>query len=153
MARQVSNRKAQILTEATHLFSRSGYDRVTVKQVAFASGSSPTYPVVIGIDKATEVLRPGMAANITFLFGNKEESQQAQLLAPVAAVGEDAEGKFVYILRQNPDSIYIVEKHRVTIGALRQEGFEVEGVNENDLVATAGLQSILAGMQVKLLEQ
>lgn len=38
LARPRSNRKSQILTEATHLFSRQGYDKVTVKQVAFACG-------------------------------------------------------------------------------------------------------------------
>jgi AcrR family transcriptional regulator len=34
----VLNRKNQILFEATHLFSQHGYDKVTVKQVAHASG-------------------------------------------------------------------------------------------------------------------
>lgn len=32
------DRKSQILSEATYLFSRNGYDKVTVKQVAFACG-------------------------------------------------------------------------------------------------------------------
>ncbi|MCK4814884.1 TetR/AcrR family transcriptional regulator [bacterium] len=38
MLRPVFDRKGQILSEATHLFSQHGFDRVTVKQVAFACG-------------------------------------------------------------------------------------------------------------------
>ncbi len=36
--RRVSNRKAQILDLATHLFSQNGYDRVTIKQLADGCG-------------------------------------------------------------------------------------------------------------------
>jgi len=38
MSSTVTNRKGQILTEATRLFSVSGYDKVTIKQLADACG-------------------------------------------------------------------------------------------------------------------
>jgi multidrug efflux system membrane fusion protein len=39
-----------------------------VDQVAYASGNAPTYPVTVEIDKSVEQIRPGMAANVAFLF-------------------------------------------------------------------------------------
>jgi len=38
MTRIVANRKAQIITEATRLFSKEGFDRVTIKALADACG-------------------------------------------------------------------------------------------------------------------
>jgi hypothetical protein len=48
--------------------------------------------------------------------------------------------------------VYVAEKKIITIGNLVPEGFElVSGLEEGDIVATAGLKSLMNGMDVKLL--
>ena len=123
-----------------------------VEQVAYASGNSPTYPVIVEIDKSVEEIRPGMAANVTFLFPKRDAATQADIIVPVDAVGKDSQGNFVYLLQPKGDDLYAAEKKIITIGNLLPGGFElVNGLKEGDLVATAGLNSLMNGMEVKLL--
>jgi RND family efflux transporter MFP subunit len=123
----------------------------TVTEVAYST-LTPTYPVIIEINNPTEDIRPGMAANVTFNF-EEEKSAEVYLIAPVKSIGEDHNGNFVFQLQQN-GSNYKAVKKAVEIGALRSQGFVVRsGITEGDLVATAGLQSLLDGMDVRLFEE
>lgn len=123
-----------------------------VDQVAYASGNAPTYPVIVEIDKSAEEVRPGMAANVAFLFPKNGQSSGAKMIVPVEAVGKDNQGNFVYVLKPKSDEVYVAEKKIITIGNLVPEGFElVSGLEEGDIVATAGLKSLMNGMDVKLL--
>ena len=46
----------------------------------------------------------------------------------------------------------MVEKKAVKIGGLTNNGFELlEGMKEGDIVATSGLQSLIVGMKVRLM--
>lgn len=122
-----------------------------VEQVAYASGNSPTYPVVVEIDKSVEEIRPGMAANVSFMFA-KNTASGTKLVVPVEAVGKDNQGNFVFVLQPKNEGIYVAEKKNITIGVLLSEGFELEqGLKQGDLVATAGLSSLMNGLEVKLL--
>ena len=124
-----------------------------IEQVAFASGSSPTYPVIVGINKSSVQIRPGMAANVSFIFNKKGENTNPKMLAPVAAVGEDTEGNFVFVLTKKANNTYRVEKRTVKIGQLLPDGFEVmNGLKTDELVAIAGLKTLMDGMEVKLLK-
>ncbi|MEM6376614.1 MAG: efflux RND transporter periplasmic adaptor subunit [Bacteroidota bacterium] len=123
-----------------------------VDQVAYASGNAPTYPVIVEIDQSNEQVRPGMAANVTFLVSKNEAVTQAKMVVPIAAVGKDSQGNFVYVLRQKDKAVYVAEKKTVTIGELIPEGFELlGGLQAGDIVATAGLKSLMNGTEVKLL--
>ena len=123
-----------------------------VSEVPFAASDSPTYPVTIAIQTADKNLRPGMSANVTFNFSSSEEGDKIYL--PVDAVGEDNEGNFVFVLEPADENTYSAKKQRVTLGPLTETGFEAEaGVNAGDKIATSGLQILLEGMQVRLLEE
>lgn len=123
-----------------------------VGQVAYASGNSPTYPVIVELDKSAEEIRPGMAANVTFLFSKKDASSDTKLIVPVEAVGKDHQGNFVFVLNPKNEGIYTTEKKKITIGALLPEGFELgSGLKQGDIIATAGLKSLRNGLEVKLL--
>ncbi|MEM6317905.1 MAG: efflux RND transporter periplasmic adaptor subunit [Bacteroidota bacterium] len=125
-----------------------------VSQVAYASGSSPTYPVIVEIDKSAEQIRPGMAANVEFLFPKAGSTAKSMITIPVEAVGKDHQGNFVFVLTKNGEGIYVAEKKVITIGPLVPDGFElVDGLKTGDLVATAGLKSLMNGTEVKLLEE
>jgi multidrug efflux system membrane fusion protein len=119
-----------------------------VQKVAFASGNSPTYPVVVSIDSSKQI-RPGMAANVTFQFGN-EQAKAKTLVIPAVSVGEDAKGNFVFLIDESSDKT-IVKKQPITVGKLTSEGFVVTaGLSAGQKIAVAGLQTLLQGQEVKL---
>lgn len=123
-----------------------------VDQVAYASGNAPTYPVIVEIDKSVEQIRPGMAANVAFLFPKSGDASEDKTIVPVEAVGKDNQGNFVYVLKPKSEGVYEAEKKGITIGNLVPEGFElVSGLEQGDIVATAGLNSLMNGVEVKLL--
>jgi RND family efflux transporter MFP subunit len=124
-----------------------------IERVAFASGQSPTYPVSVLINKPTREIRPGMAADVRFML-KPAGGKPAGIVAPVAAVAKDAEGNYVFVLQKDSSSNYRVEKRKILVGDLLTEGFEIEsGLDENELVATAGLSFLSDGMKVKLLDE
>jgi RND family efflux transporter MFP subunit len=123
-----------------------------VHEVSYAAGSSPTYPAIIRIDNPSDEIRPGMAAAVTFGLG--ESGDKSLLLSPVQAIGEDAKGNFTFVLQQGDSTSYVVKRRTVEIGELLPEGFEIKnGLEEGELVATAGLRSLLDGMKVRLMDK
>ena len=122
----------------------------TVSEVGFSAGQASTYPVTIRIKKPSEDIRPGMAANVQFSFGNGGGIEK--IVAPAKSIGEDAKGKFVFVI-EPLNNHHNVQKRAVQIGELLEGGFEIkEGLKEGEMVATAGLKSLLDGMKVRLLE-
>lgn len=124
-----------------------------VDQVAYASGNAPTYPVIVEIDKAAAQIRPGMAADVAFLFSANGKETNAKITVPVEAVGKDHQGHFVFVLTKQREQVYVAKKKTIKIGKLISEGFELAGgLQEGDKVATAGLKSLMDGMEVTLLK-
>lgn len=124
-----------------------------VSEVSFSiSSQTSTYPVVITVEGDTRAIRPGMAASVTFKMGNQNETNEDKLVVATQAVGADGQGNFVFVL-EKADQYYLAKKRPVTIGKLSSTGFEItDGLEEGELVATAGLQTLLDGMKVKLFE-
>lgn len=124
----------------------------TVQEVSFAAGNAPTYPAIIRIDNASQEIRPGMAANVRFDLG--ESNAEPKIVSPVKAIGSGVDGNFAYVLEAVDAGTYKANKRSVEVGALLPDGFVVlAGLQEGDLVATAGLKSLLDGMEVTLLEE
>ncbi len=114
--------------------------------------STSTYPVVVNLTNPSPEIRSGMAADVRFSLGEVNNPSQAtpKLLVPAKAVGEDANGRFVFLLEKQGQS-YFARKQTVSIGALAADGFEVlGGLSNGQLIATAGLQTLLDGQEVKL---
>ncbi|MEO1262916.1 MAG: efflux RND transporter periplasmic adaptor subunit [Bacteroidota bacterium] len=124
--------------------------KASVTEVAPAvDANTSTYPVMVTITDPGDLIRSGMAANVTFNFGN-ENGDNKSLVVPTHAVGEDSGGRFVFLIEGEGDNAR-VKKHRVTIGKLSVEGFEiVSGLNAGQKIATAGLQTLLDGQEVRL---
>ncbi|MEO0732218.1 MAG: efflux RND transporter periplasmic adaptor subunit [Bacteroidota bacterium] len=122
-----------------------------VSEISFATGGSPTYPAIITIDNPSKAIRPGMAANVTF---QKKTDAAATLVCPVKALGKDTESTFVYVLEKGAGEAYTAAKQTVEVGELMTDGFAIKsGLSEGQLVATAGLKSLLDGMQVRLMAE
>ena len=121
----------------------------TVTEVGYSPGSGSTYPVTVDLVTADDAIRPGMSANVTFQFNLPGDSDEL-IIVPTSSVGEDSEGRFVYILNQENDKVF-VQRQSIVIGKIRNEGIEVlNGLNEGDMIAAAGLNILQEGDQVRL---
>ncbi|MEO0337671.1 MAG: efflux RND transporter periplasmic adaptor subunit [Bacteroidota bacterium] len=121
-----------------------------VTEVAPAiDASTATYTARLTVDEPEGEIKGGMAANVNFEWTNGEDAAQA-LIVPLNAVGEDSNGRFVFLIEEAGDSA-TVKKHPITIGAVTEDGFEVKtGLSAGQKIATAGLQTLLNGQQVLL---
>jgi len=111
--------------------------------------NTSTYPVRITINKTDDRIKSGMAANVNFEFVDEDISRD-KVIIPASGVGEDGEGRFVFLIEGEGES-YHVNKQLITIGELTPDGFEVvSGLKIGQKIATAGLQTLLDGQKVKL---
>ena len=107
-----------------------------------------TYPVRVTLTDPSDEIRSGMTANVTFDFGEGASAENV-LVVPAKAVGEDADGRFVFLLENESGSTASVRKQHIRVGALTSAGFEVlEGLEAGQKIATAGLQTLLNGQEV-----
>lgn len=124
--------------------------KAKVTEVAPAvDANTATYPIKVILNNTSDKIRSGMAANVTFDLGEQKEAGKV-LVVPANAVGEDSKGNFVFVLQDNAGKT-IVKKQQVTIGNLTSEGFEIkQGLQAKQRIATAGLQTLLDGQEVKI---
>ena len=123
----------------------------SVYEVGFSSLGGSTYPVTIRIDKPTKEIRPGMAADVQFSFSNQKDETE-RMFTPIASVGEDNNGHFVFGLVEDGEN-YLAKKKVIEIGDLTPRGFEVKsGLTSGELIAVAGLDNLLDGMKVRLMD-
>lgn len=149
----ISNVNVQDKVEVTFPAINDVIFEGVVSEVSFAiNNQTSTYPVVIKLAGDGRSIRPGMAASVTFKVNTADPDRPDLLFIPAQAVGEDEEGNFVFTLVPDEEN-HIAKRRAVTIGQLTTEGFEiVEGLEEGELIATAGLQTILDSMKVKLFQ-
>ncbi len=108
--------------------------------------NTATYPVRLKIINPSEEIKTGMAANVTFDFGSATKFDLKTLIVPAKAVGEDANGRFVFLIEDGR-----VKKQKIKVGTLTTNGFEIlEGLKVGQKIATAGLQTLLDGQDVKM---
>ena len=125
------------------------FDAVVTQVSPSVDRNSATYPVVVTILNPSDEIKSGMAANVTFDFGGVKTNNDA-LVVPAHAVGEDSQGHFVFTIEIN-DRVATVNRQSVSIGVLTSEGFQViSGLSFGQLIATAGLQTLLDGQEVRL---
>jgi RND family efflux transporter MFP subunit len=121
-----------------------------ITEVGVVTGMSTTYPVTVRLVEADPDVRPGMAAEVAFRFGS-EDNRERFLVSPVA-VGEDRNGRYVFVVEQGSEGFGLTRRKPVAVGELREEGIEIlEGVSEGDLVVIAGMSKIVDGQKVRLL--
>lgn len=111
--------------------------------------NTSTYPIKITVTNPSTKIKSGMAANVTFDFGDSQQFEKS-LVVPAKAVGEDDKGQFVFLI-EGEGEIGIVKKTHIELGELSSDGFEVKsGLENGQRIATAGLQTLLDGQEVKL---
>ncbi|HSR60097.1 MAG TPA: efflux RND transporter periplasmic adaptor subunit [Robiginitalea sp.] len=113
--------------------------------------NSATYPARVQVIDPEGLIKSGMAANVTLTLGSETREEQV-LTIPPEAVGEDSQGRFVFVIDETPETP-VVRRTSINVGALDSRGFEVlSGLQRGQKVATAGLQTLLDGQPVSLFE-
>ena len=131
-----------------------------------ATGGATTFPVTALLKEPDPTIRSGLAANMTFTFGSR--NNRPLIVVPMQAVGEDRQGRFVFILEHKGSERGIVRRRPVSVGDLAQtqcqllgtlgtgkcEGLEIlEGLKDSELVVTAGVKRLEDGQEVELLDR
>ncbi len=115
------------------------------------TGSSSTFQVTAAITEAAPEVRSGMAAEVTFTFA---PDRAARIVVPGVAIGEDRDGRFVFVLERGADGVGTARRRAVEIGEPVEGlgGIEIlAGLEEREEVITAGVRRLTDGMAVKIL--
>jgi len=124
-----------------------------ITEIAFGSSQSSTYSVLISLLENNKEIRPGMATKVEIIFEEITESKP-QIFVPFDAVSEDDKGLFVYVLKKTSDKeIYIASRRNIKSEQLTNQGYKLkEGLQNKELIITAGLSFMYDGRKVRLLE-
>ncbi len=122
-----------------------------------AVGMATTFPVTARLLEADPDIRSGMAAEVAFRFSTAGTG--GRMLVSAVAVGEDRDGRFVFVLDVAEDSAdggpstALVERRSVTVGELTGDGLEIlSGLEDGEMVVTAGVRRLSDGESVLVLE-
>lgn len=121
-----------------------------VTEVGVSSGGT-TYPVTIALQDGCAAVRSGMAADVLFRFPTIGPT--GGLVVPSVSVGEDSSGRFVFVLEPaGEDSIWLAVRRGVEVAGPIGQGLLIgAGLNEGELIATAGVRRLVDGQRVTLL--
>ncbi len=122
----------------------------TVSEVGIsADDQAATFPVTITLAKEDKRIRSGLAAKVTLSFGKSGEAPT--LRVPPKAVGEDLQGRFVFIAVPKEKGFAQVERRKAVVGEIGNSGLEIKsGVKAGEFIVTAGLRFLKDGQRVRL---
>ncbi len=118
-----------------------------------AVGAASTFTVVARLIEEAAEVRPGMAAEVTFRL--RSPGREPRIVVPGVAVGEDREGRFVFVLERGAAAAAdegVVRRRAVEVGGEVQGlgGIEIlSGLADGDEVVTAGVRRLADGMRVR----
>ncbi|KIH75674.1 hypothetical protein GFER_15220 [Geoalkalibacter ferrihydriticus DSM 17813] len=114
-----------------------------------ASPAGATYLVTVRLLTPDHRVRQGMSAEVVFRFAPAREV--SRMLVPAAAVGEDQQGRFVFVVESKEETTAVVRRRAVEVGEFTLEGLEIlAGLTPGEQVVTAGVSRIEDGQRVLL---
>lgn len=118
-----------------------------VSEVGVAvTSASQTYPVTAALFDWHPGIRPGMAAEVSLEFEPGET-----ISVPAVAVGEDRNGRFVFVLEELDGGFGTARRRAVDVGELTAQGLQISsGLDAGDKVVTAGVSRITDGLKVRV---
>jgi len=122
----------------------------TVTEVGIMTAPSATaFPVTVRLVQTDPDIRPGMAAEVAFSFGSPAGVER--FLVPPTAVGEDDSGRYAFVVDDVAGDLGVVRRVTVLTGEQTGDGLEIlEGIEDGDLLVTAGVHKLTDGLQVRV---
>lgn len=122
-----------------------------VAHVNPSSLDTPAFSIRIDIMNPTPEIKNGMSALVDLDLRSVTTARSVSV--PINAVGEDEDGNYVWTLEDIKENTAITKKRQVKIGQIEGENINViSGLNNGDLVVTAGNDFIQEGLKVKINE-
>ncbi len=125
-----------------------------IAEVGTRAGVGNSFPVRADLSDPPSGTRPGMTAEVIFSLprGEDELGVRQGFMIPIAAVLPEADDGFsVFVF---DDGTSTVKKSRVRTGGVGDNVIAVlEGLEEGDIIATAGVAFLDDGQQVTLLDE
>lgn len=112
------------------------------------TGASAAFEAVARLRQEVPEVRSGMAAEVTSRFQGIGSAEA--LVVPWVAVGEDREGRFVFVVEPQAEGVGVVRRRPVTVGQIGRDIEILEGLEEGELIVTAGTRRLADGMRVRL---
>ena len=121
-----------------------------VTEIGTATGGNTTFPVTLTLDEIPQIIRSGLAAEVTFQFEDQLAGDTGFYLAP-SVVGQDEAGTFVYVIEPSEQpGAAILRRRSVEVGGISEIGLEIlGGLNDGDKVVTAGQSTASDGLLVR----
>ena len=92
-----------------------------------------------------------MAAEVTFELEHDTEAGPPAIRVPLTAVGEDRNGRFVFVIEDENDGQGTVVRRSVTVGTIEGDRLQVlTGLDAGAKVVTAGVSRIQDGLRVRV---
>ena len=112
------------------------------------TGSSAAFEAVARLREETPNVRSGMAAEV--ITQPDAATGRRGLMVPWVSVGEDRDGRFVFVVETQGDGTGIVHRRSITLGEVGKEIEILDGISEGDLLITAGTRRLVEGMRVRV---
>jgi RND family efflux transporter MFP subunit len=125
-----------------------------VSEVGTRAGAGNAFPVRVDLTDAPPGLRPGMTAEVTFSIplGASDVPGLEGFLIPIAAALAEPDDRFSAFVYDGETGM--VAKRSIRTGGVADNYLAVlEGLEEGDIIATAGVTFLSDGQQVTLLDE
>ncbi len=122
-----------------------------VTEVGSAAGAGNTFPVKAALLEPPPSIRSGMTAEVSLLLAREDESQIGYLV-PLTAIapGNETGGGFVFVYDFETSTVRRTAVEPAT--ALQSNMIAVKGVSAGEILASAGVNFLVDGQRVELLE-
>lgn len=124
-----------------------------IQEIGVAAQGSGVFPVRVKLSSEPEAARPGMVSEVTLSPRAEATPAEPGFDVPLTALGEDREGRFVYVVEGQPGTEGTVRRVAVQVGTLSARGARItSGLEVGMLVVTAGVSRIDPGLTVRIPE-
>jgi RND family efflux transporter MFP subunit len=124
-------------------FPERTFEGVIWKIIPDAQLESRSFPVWVRLPNPDFTLKPGMSARVSFV-----RSLEGVVLVPKDAVLEDADGSFVFVVREDR-----AERRDIELGPAVESAWSVRsGLSADDLVVVTGNEDLAPGGAVQIVE-
>lgn len=132
----------------------SSLKQTTVGEITEITPKTPAntgYPIKISLKNQTTGIKPGMSVKVKIPL--EQSSDPEQIIIDTDAVSKDIDGHFVYVLEEKANDLFVARRRSVEVGSITKNGYTItEGLENNELVTTAGTRFLYDGMIVKIKE-